>query len=316
MMINDDFLVLNTCGLYCKTGNFYLDPKQPVVSAVISHAHGDHAVRGNHTVYCTKATAAIMEHRYKKNAAKEFFIHPFSSPFQINGVTITFIPAGHIIGSAQVLMEYKGVKYVYTGDYKLQKDATCEPVEFVQADVLITETTFADPQVQHPDPVVEIKKLNENTHNILLGAYALGKAQRLISLINEHCTNRKILLHHTILPVTKIYESFDFDVGIYEPYNRKLMKQPDQNYVYIVPPITFNSYFRAKNVMRIFASGWKDLQVHNDMKLYISDHADWNDIITMIEQVKPQYVWTLHGNGNHLKKHYENKLPIKLLNQC
>ncbi len=315
-MIIDDFLVLDACGLYCKTGDFYLDPQQPVPCAVISHAHGDHAIRGNHTIYCTKATAAIMELRYKKNAGKEFLIYPFSSSFEINAVKITFIPAGHIIGSAQVLMEYGEVKYLYTGDYKLQQDSTCEPIEFVRADVLITETTFADPKVQHPDPVNEIKKFNGSTHNVLLGAYALGKAQRLISLINEHCPNRKVLVHHAILPITKLYESYGFNVGIYELYNRKLMKQPGQNYVYIVPPMTFNSYFRARNVVRVFASGWKDLQQNNDMKLYISDHVDWNDIITMIEEVKPQLIWTLHGDGNHLKKYYENKLPIKLLNRC
>ena len=315
-MIIDDFLVLDAYGLYCKTGNFYLDPKQPVALAVISHAHGDHAVRGNDTVYCTPATAAIMEQRYKRNAGNSFFIHLFSSPFQINGVKITFIPAGHIIGSAQVLMEYNGVRYLYTGDYKLQKDSTCEPVEFVEADVLITETTFANPEVQHPDPGTEISKFNGNTHNILLGAYALGKAQRLISLINENCPDRKILVHHAILPINKVYEKLGFNAGIYEPYNRKLMKQPNQSYVYIVPPMTFNSYFRAKNVIRVFASGWKNLQLHNDMELYISDHVDWNDIITMIEKVKPKFIWTLHGDGNHLKKHYENQIPIKLLNRC
>ncbi|HQS05939.1 MAG TPA: exonuclease, partial [Daejeonella sp.] len=94
--------------------------------------------------------------------------------------SICFIPAGHILGSAQVLMEYKGVRYLYTGDYKLQDDATCEKIEFVKADVLITESTFADPAVQHPSVSDEIKKLNLFNHNVLLGAYSLGKAQRLI----------------------------------------------------------------------------------------------------------------------------------------
>lgn len=313
-MIIEDFLIINEYGLYCRTGDFYLDPKQPTTNAIISHAHGDHAVRGNDQVYCTAATAAVIQHRYRKNAGNNFLIHSWSEPFNINGVKITFIPAGHIIGSAQVLMEYEGIRYLYTGDYKLQKDTTCERIEFVKADVLITETTFADPEVKHPDAVEEIKKLNEFSHNVLLGAYSLGKAQRLISLITEHCPQRLTLVHHSILPLNKIYESFGFKTGRYELYNRKLMKQPNHNYVYIVPPLTFNSYLRAKNVVRAFASGWKKLQVNNGLQLLISDHVDWDDILMMLKQVQPQQVWTIHGNGKHLREHFRNHLPIKLLN--
>ena len=314
-MIIEDFLIINGCGLYCRTGDFYLDPKHPAANAVISHAHGDHAVKGNENVYCTAATAVIMQLRYRKNAGRNFLIHSWSEPFSINGVRITFIPAGHIIGSAQVLMEYEGIRYLYTGDYKLQEDATCERIEFVKADVLITETTFADPEVRHPDAVEEIRKLNGFSHNVLLGAYSLGKAQRIINLITEHCPQRLVFIHHSILPLNKIYESFGFKLGKYELYNRKLMKQ-GHNYVYIVPPLTFNSYFRAKNVVRAFASGWKKLQINNELQMLISDHVDWNDILTMLNQVQPQQVWTLHGNGKHLREHFRNQLPIKLLNTC
>jgi putative mRNA 3-end processing factor len=315
-MIIDDFLILDEIGLYCATGNFYLDPKQAVSKAVISHAHGDHAVRGNETVYCTEATAQLMELRYKKSAGLKFNIYSFDESFYIEGVKMTFIPAGHILGSAQILLEYKGIRYLYTGDYKLQADPTCEPIEFAEADVLITETTFADPLVQHPNPVSEIQKLNSSMHNVLLGAYALGKAQRLISLITENCPDRKVLIHYGILPINKLYEKFGFKPGIYEPYNRKLMKQPGMGYVYIVPPMTFDSYFRAKGVMRAFASGWKQLQRHNDFELLISDHVDWNDILKMIEMVKPREIWTIHGDGKHLKQYFENRLPIKILNKC
>ena len=312
-MIIPDFLVFNEHGLYCRAGDFFLDPQQPVAHAVISHSHGDHAVRGNQSVYCTESTAAIMKLRFKTEAAKEFRIYKYKEQFVINGVYITFFPAGHILGSAQVLLEYKGMRYLYTGDYKLQADKTCEPLEFIEADVLITETTFAHPDIQHPDPVAEIKKLNNSEHNILLGAYSLGKAQRLINLISSHCPQRKILVHHTILPINKIYESQSFMPGKYEPYNRKLMKQPGQGYVYIVPPITFGNFFRAKNVMRVFASGWKNLQQNNDIELFISDHADWNDILRMIAEVKPDEIWTLHGDGVYLKGYFENKIPVKNL---
>ena len=313
-MIIPDFLILDKTGLYCSAGNFYLDPQEPVQTAVVSHAHGDHAVRGNERVYCTAATAAIMELRYKKNASGEFRLYSYNQPFEIGGVKIRFIPAGHILGSAQVLMEYKNIRYLYTGDYKLQDDLTCEPIEFMKADVLITETTFADPQVQHPDPVSEIQKLNESSHNVLLGTYSLGKAQRLINLITAHCPNRKVLVHFGILPINHIYEKYGFKPGVYEPYNRKLMKQPGMGFVYLVPPMTFDSYFRAKNVMRAFASGWKQLQRHNDFELLISDHVDWNDILEMINQVKPTEIWTIHGDGKYLKEYFKDQIPIKSLN--
>ena len=206
MTILDDFLSFNTNGLYCKYGDFYIDPAQPVTTALISHAHADHAVSGNSEVYCTEATAAFMQLRYGKNAAKVFNLVAYHRPFVLRGVQVTFISAGHILGSAQVLMEYEGVKYLYTGDYKIQPDATCEPIEWVKADVLITESTFADPQVLHPDPVEEIKKLNDIKTNILLGAYGLGKSQRLINLINEHTPQKKLLIHHRIMPINAVYE--------------------------------------------------------------------------------------------------------------
>ena len=315
-MIITDFLILNESGLYCKTGNFYIDPIQPVATAVISHAHGDHAVRGNYHVYCTASTCAIMELRYKKNAGNEFHIYAYHQNFIVNHVEITFIPAGHILGSAQILLVYNGVRYLYTGDYKLQDDATCEPIEFVEADVLITETTFADPEVLHPDPVNEIQKLNQNRHNVLLGAYSLGKSQRIIDLITRHCPERKVFVHHSIVPINKVYEAFGFKPGNYELYNRKSMKLPEQNFVYLVPPMTFDSYFRAKNVIRVFASGWKRLQAQNDMTLLISDHVDWSDILKMIDRVKPKEIWTLHGDGTHLKAFFNGKIPLKLLNRC
>jgi putative mRNA 3-end processing factor len=313
-MIIDDFLILNEIGLFCRIGNFFIDPKLPVNCAVISHAHGDHAIRGNETVYCTDATAAIMNHRYQKQAAKKIQIYAWSDTFELNGVKISFIPAGHIIGSAQILLEYAGVKYLYTGDYKLQEDSTCEAIEFVKADVLITESTFADPSVQHPSAIDEINKFNAMNHNIMLGAYSLGKAQRLTRLITDHCPERRTFVHHSIFSLNKLYESYGFNVGNYELYNRKSMKQPNQNLVYIVPPLTFNSYIRAKNVVRAFASGWLRLQRNNDLQILISDHVDWNDIIKMLKEVEPKEVWTLHGDGSYLKEHFKDKLLVKLLN--
>jgi len=312
MNIHDDFLSFNDNGLYCKYGDFYLDPVLPVKRAVISHAHADHAKSGNHSVYCTEATSAFMLLRYGKNAAVEFCIAAFQQTFIIGGVKITLIPAGHMLGSAQVLMEYDNTRYLYTGDYKLQPDATCEPIAWVKTDVLITESTFADPAITHPDPVAEIGKLNDIKINILLGAYGLGKSQRLINLINLYAPQKKLLIHHKIMPINAIYEKMGFPPGNYQFYSRKLMKSQDE-YVYIVPPFTFDSYLRATGVKRLFASGWKNLQVNEHDTLFISDHVDWNDILLTVKNTEPSQIWTLHGNGMHLKKQFGNDIFVKLL---
>lgn len=313
-MILQDFLVPTKVGLFCVYGNFYLDPKEMVKDAVISHAHGDHAISGNTNVYCTQATSSFMIQRYKKFAAGEFHIQPFKKVFSLNDVKISFIPAGHILGSALVLMEYKGLKYLYTGDYKLQPDPTCEPIEFVEADVLITETTFANPETRHPDAGLEIQKLNTTETNIMLGAYALGKSQRLIRLISDHCPQKRILVHHSILPFVKLYEQLGIDMGTYEVYDRKVMKSNLTNMIYLVPPLVYRSYSRAINVIRVFATGWKHLQNNNELQLYISDHVDWEDIILTIEKVKPKEIWTTHGSGIQLESYFKNNLVVKLLN--
>jgi putative mRNA 3-end processing factor len=311
-MIIEDFVSFNANGLYCKYGDFYIDPKQPVSNAVISHAHADHAISGNNAVYLTEATKAFMLLRYGKNSAKVFNVISYNTPFTVSEVKITLIPAGHMLGSAQILMEYKGIKYLYTGDYKLQPDATCEPIEWVTTDVLITESTFADPAILHPDPVSEIKKINEIKTNILLGAYGLGKSQRLINLINTYAPQKKLLIHHRIMPINAIYEKMGYAPGKCQIYSRKLMKNQEE-FVYIVPPFTFDSYIRATGVTRLFASGWKNLQVNSRDTLFISDHVDWNDILQTIKITQPKQIWTLHGNGQHLKRHLGDDIFVKLL---
>lgn len=313
MSILTDFIQINKIGLYCKYGDFYLDPKLPVSNAVISHAHGDHAVRGNQEVYCTLPTSRFMQYRYKKLAAETFSILEYHQKFAIGPVVISFIPAGHILGSAQVMMEYKNVRYLYTGDYRITPDESCEPFEFVNADVLITETTFAHPDVSHPAVAGEIEKLNHTSANILMGAYALGKSQRMIQLINRHCPLKRILLHHSIVPISNIYEELGVSLGSFQNYDRKAMKQNPENQIYIVPPLAFNSYIRAINVKRVFVTGWKHKQQQNDMQLFISDHVDWQGILTTIERVQPAEVWTLHGDGSQLKTYFGRSLVVRIL---
>ncbi|MFU1856100.1 exonuclease [Sphingobacterium sp. NGMCC 1.201703] len=310
-IILSDFLVRKPEGYYCRYGNFFIDAGSPVAHNVVSHAHGDHASSGHDYVYCTNGTALFMSYRYKQNRKDSYQIKLFNSSFKIGSVEITFLAAGHILGSAQILMEYQGVRYLYTGDYKFQGDETCEAIEVRQADVLITESTFANPEIIHPDPIQEIKKLEGHASNILLGTYVLGKAQRITDLINRYCPERRVLVHSGILPYHRLYDQHGLKKMTYEPYNRKEMKQGEQNKVYLVPPMTFNSYFRATKVLRAFASGWKRLQAQNDIELYISDHVDWNDILHYIKIVDPKEVWTLHGDGTILKSYFGDRLMVR-----
>lgn len=313
MIILDDFLIINSTGIYCSYGDFFIDAREAVKVSVVSHGHGDHITSGSSRVFCTAPTKSFMELRYNKNAARDFQVYDYGVPFMLRDVKVTFLSAGHILGSSLVLMEYKGVRYLYTGDYKLQPDPTCPPIALIKADVLITESTFANPCIKHPDPSVELNKLNGTTHPIMLGAYALGKAQRLTALINKHCPEKKILLHHSVLPFHRIYEQYGYIDWHYMPYGRKFIKEHPENVIYLVPPLTFNSYFRAKNLLKVFASGWKGLQSKNDMELFISDHVDWPDILNTIDVVDPQEIWTLHGDGKALVDYYKGSRSVKIL---
>lgn len=311
-MILEDFIVKKPEGLYCKYGNFYLDPIKPVATAIVSHAHGDHAVKGSNQVYCTNATALIMQLRLGKEAANHFLVQDYRNKFLINGIQITLIPAGHILGSAQILLEYQNIKYLYTGDIKVQNDTTCEPFETLPCDVLITETTFANPDILHPNPVEEILKINAADSNVIIGTYALGKAQRITKLISDYCPSKTIYVNHTIAPLHKLYERLGIDVGKWKMYDRKEFKK-HKNGIYLVPPITYDLYRRPENALRAFASGWEFLQKQSDIKLFLSDHVDWNEIIAVIEKCNPTEIWTLHGDGTHLLRFFKGKILVKLL---
>lgn len=310
--MDPNFLVLDSIGLYCQAGDFYIDPQKAVPLAVVSHAHADHAVPGSDTVHATPGTLALMQARYGKKTGKHLIPKPYGERFKIKDIEICFYPAGHILGSAQVLLIHKNIRYLYTGDLKLQEDRTCEPYQFIKADVLITETTFADPQKAHPSVEEEIQKIGACPHHILLGAYALGKAQRMTALINTHCPNKTVLVHHAIGPFHRVYEQYGIALD-WAFYDRKRMKQ-EQDLVYIVPPITYRSYLKAIEVQRMFVTGWEHKQASNDILLRISDHIDWQDLLYIIERCDPQEIWTLHGDGQYVAAHFAGKKHVKALN--
>jgi putative mRNA 3-end processing factor len=297
-MILDDFLVFTDKGYYCKYGDFYIDAAKPVVNNIVSHAHADHARSGSINVYCTAATADFMRLRYKNQSAKNFFLHAFAEKFLINGVEISFYAAAHIIGSAQIMMEYKGIRYLYSGDIKLQEDDTCEAFQFVETDVLITETTFAKNGFKHPDAKSQIKLLEGYELPVIVGSYVLGKAQRLNSLISKLMPDTNVFIHYDILAYHRIYEKHGVEIGKYQILDKKLLKNKQKG-IYIVPPLSYQSYKIQYHYIFAFASGWDNLQ-ENNLKLLLSDHIDWFDLLNYIEKTNAKQIWAIHGDSKDL----------------
>ena len=177
-------------GLYCAPGDFYIDPPSSVDRAVISHGHSDHARAGNLHVLATAETIAIMKVRYGAECAGTFEVARYGDTKHINGVVVRFVPAGHILGSAQIVIDWDGTRVVVSGDYKRATDPTCAPFELVPCDVFVTEATFALPVFRHGPVEGEVRKLmhsmarqSQRTH--LVGAYGLGKCQRVLKLVRQ-----------------------------------------------------------------------------------------------------------------------------------
>ncbi|TIP26334.1 MAG: DNA ligase-associated DEXH box helicase, partial [Mesorhizobium sp.] len=171
-----------------------------VSRALITHGHSDHARSGHRSVLATQQTLDIMGLRYGEDFAETTQAATVGETIDINGVSVTFHPAGHVLGSAQIVVEHQGLRIVASGDYKRQKDATCLPFEPVPCDVFITEATFGLPVFRHPPDHEEIARLLKSAMQFpqrshLIGAYALGKAQRVMRLLREAGYDRPIYIH-------------------------------------------------------------------------------------------------------------------------
>lgn len=305
--MNNDLISYTPYGLYCKAGNFFIDPQKPVRCAIVSHAHADHANPYSNEIYCTPATAALVKTRYQKKETGNFNLVDFNNVIELNGVKVTLIPAGHMLGSAQVLVEKDNERWLYTGDFKLQADATCEPYQFTKADVLITETTFADPTKAHPDPKVEVMKINEiKDRNLILAAYSMGKAQRLLRMLAEYCPQKLVMVHPDIHVFNTVYEQFNIPLGAWQPYKAAEFKAIKHG-IYLAPPYHFRNFSKSQKHYLAFASGWDFLQRKCDLNLMISDHGDWNDILEIINFTNPKKIYTLHGDGKFLRDEMETR---------
>src|ERR1700750_1428473 len=205
-------------GLYCPPGDFHIDPTRPVARAVITHGHADHARAGHGTVVATPETLAIMAARYGENFAEKTEALRYGQSVTRDGVEVSLVPAGHILGSAQAVVRAKGLTMVVSGDYKRRRDPTCRPFEPVACDVFISEATFGLPVFRHPDDRDEIARVlrsvaqfPERSH--MIGAYALGKAQRIIRLLREAGWDKTIYVHGALERLNALYERRGVDLG-------------------------------------------------------------------------------------------------------
>ncbi len=298
-------------GLYCIPGQFYIDPRFPVPTAFITHAHGDHARSGHKRVFATPATIAIMRVRYGEECAEELFCIPYREIIVEKGIQISFFPAGHILGSAQLLLEYQGSSVLISGDYKRTRDPTCEPFAVHSCDVFITEATFGLPVFIHPPIEQEIQKLllsmrqNPNSCH-LVGAYALGKCQRLIKVLREQGFADTIYLHGAQIKLCDLYQRFGIDLGLLE-HAQVLNEKNAAGTLIMCPPSALHDRWsrRFGEVVVANASGWMQIRARAkqkgvDLPLIISDHADWNELTQTIHDINPKEVWVTHGREEAL----------------
>src|SRR3954464_5240474 len=218
----EDILLPTPAGVCCKIGGVYIDPTRPGDKAVITHGHSDHARAGHGSVLATQETLDLMRLRYGDNFAGATQAIGYGETVTLGGVKVTFHPAGHVLGSAQVAVELDGLRVVASGEYKNGGDPTCAPFELVQCDVFITEATFGLPVFRHGDAAVEVRKLlasvalfPERAH--LVGAYSLGKAQRVIALTREAGYDAPIYLHGAMNKITHYYAEKGIPLGELRP---------------------------------------------------------------------------------------------------
>jgi len=297
-------------GIHVVPADTWIDPARPVDSALVTHGHADHARGGHGRTIATPATLAIMKLRYLTDAG--------STPVEYGetirlpgGVDATFVPAGHVLGSAQILLEHAGERVVVTGDYKRRPDPTCPPFECTPCDIFITEATFGLPVFRHPPIEEEIAKLlkaraDNPERCVLVGAYALGKAQRVIAELRGAGYREPIYLHGALERMCRLYEELGVDLGELRLV-AGMPKGALAGGIVLCPPSALNDRWsrRLPDPITAMASGWMRVrqrarQKMVELPLVISDHADWDELTRTIEEVDPGCTWITHGREDAL----------------
>jgi putative mRNA 3-end processing factor len=313
MIRPQDLLCPKPEGLYCAPGDFYIDPVRPVDRAVITHGHADHARAGHYSVLATPETLDIMGERYGRDFAHTTEAGVYGQAVVRGGVEVTLVPAGHVLGSAQAVVRWKGLTMVVSGDYKRRRDPTCPPFEPVPCDVFISEATFGLPVFRHPDDKEEIARLlrsvaqfPERSH--IVGAYALGKAQRIIRLLREAGWNDVIHVHGALERLNALYERRGVDLGPLAPATTT-KKGDFAGAIIIAPPSAMQDRWsrRFPDPVAAFASGWMQIRARArqrgvELPLVISDHADWDELTATVDELRPGELWITHGREEALAR--------------
>ncbi len=302
-------------GIHVVPADAWVDPGKAVARALVTHGHADHARGGHGATVATPETLAIMKLRYQTGdgpSGGETTPVQYGETIRLpGGVDATYIPAGHVLGSAQILLEHAGERVICTGDYKRRADPTCPAFEVTPCDIFITEATFGLPLFTHPPIEGEMAKLLERLaaypdRCVLVGAYALGKAQRVIAELRAAGHHQPIYLHGAMEKMCRLYEEHGVELG-----ELRLVadtpKDDMRGHIVIAPPSALNDRWsrRLPDPITAFASGWMRVrqrarQRNVELPLVISDHADWNELTRTIEEVDPQETWITHGREEAL----------------
>ena len=302
-------------GLYCLPADTYIDAMVPCPRVIVTHGHADHARGGHGQVWATSETLDIMRVRYGNEHADTLSVLALHERINVGidePVWLTLYPAGHILGSAQVLLEYRDARVVITGDYKRTPDPSCTPFMPVACDVFITEATFALPVFRHPPLANEIAKLlvslqrfPERCH--LVGVYALGKCQRVLLALRAAGYTAPVYIHGAMAKLIALYEQYGYDFGDIIPVSEVTDKTALAGHIVLAPPSALNDRWSRKlpQVITVGASGWMQVRARAKQKgvelpLVISDHCDWDELLASIDEVNPSEVWVTHGREDAL----------------
>ncbi|WP_294301700.1 ligase-associated DNA damage response exonuclease [uncultured Sphingomonas sp.] len=303
-----DWVQPHPTGIYLPAADVWIDPSVPVPRALVTHGHADHARGGHGEVWATPETLQIMEVRYGPQNG-----HPvaYGESLTLGDIDVSFVPAGHVLGSAQIVLDHRGERVVVSGDYKRREDPTCARFEPVKCDVFVTEATFGLPVFRHPETHDEMDKLlatlRANPERcVLVGAYALGKAQRVIRELRVMGFDDPIYIHGALQRLCDLYVDNGVDLGDLRPA-MGVAKAELMGRVVVAPPSALNDRWsrRLPDPIAAMASGWMTVrqrarQKNIELPIILSDHADWDELTATIEELRPREVWVTHGREDAL----------------
>jgi putative mRNA 3-end processing factor len=312
-----DLISLSEQGLYVAAGDFYIDPWKPVERAVLTHAHADHTYRGSKNYLVSKEGERLFRSRLWNEGNIEAL--SYGETRVINGVKVSFHSAGHVLGSSQVRVEYKGEIWVASGDYKLTKDPTCAPFEHVKCHTFITEATFGLPIYRWTPPDILFADVNdwwranaEKGKASVIFAYSLGKAQRIMKSVDASIG--KIYTHGAVERLTQEYRESGVELPPTEYVGAVENKKDFIGSLVVAPPSAQDTPWLRKfgNASTAFASGWMRIRGARrrravDRGFILSDHADWDELLTAISKTQAEKILVTHGTTEPLVRYLRNQ---------